>query len=69
MATLKATTNQNGHSIVVTTTVELIGVAVFAVLAGMNDDLGNVMVVIMWGVVLGWLLLNVTLFSSWVSKA
>lgn len=67
-ATTTATT-QTGHSIVVTTTVELIGVAAFTALAGMDDDLGKVLVVIMWGVTLGWLLLNITTFTGWINKA
>lgn len=60
---------QVGHGIIVVTTVELIGIAAFTALAGMNDDLGTVMVVIMWGVVIGWLMLNSSTLSSWVSKA
>lgn len=63
------TTNaQPGHSVVVTTTVELIGVAVLAFLAGTDDELGDVLVIVMWGIVLGWFLINANTFASWVSK-
>lgn len=68
-AITSSTTPQTGHSIVVTTTVELIGVAAFAALAGMDDDLGKLLVVVMWGIVLGWLLLNISTFSNWINKA
>lgn len=51
-------TQQTGHDIVTTTAIELIGVALFGILAGISDDMGSVMVVIMWGILLGWLLLN-----------
>lgn len=49
---------QPGNDVITTTTIELIGVAVFTMLAGINDDMGSVMVVIMWGILLGWLLLH-----------
>jgi hypothetical protein len=55
---------QQGHDVVSTTIVSVIGIAVFAVLAGVNDDMGTVMTVIMWGIVLGWFLLNVDAFNK-----
>lgn len=60
---MAATATQQGHDVVTTTIVSVIGITVFAVLAGMNDDMGTVMVVIMWGIVLGWFLLNADAFT------
>lgn len=64
-----ATTNeQPGHSLVVTTLVELLGVGLFTILAGINDDAGSVMVVIMWGILLGWMLLHTTQLAKLVGE-
>lgn len=51
-----------------TTAVELVGVALFGILAGINDDLGKVLVIVMWGFVLGWFLINAGQLKSMVSK-
>ena len=51
-------TKQPGYDIVVTTAVELLGVGLFGILAGMSDEMGSIMIVIMWGFVIGWLLVN-----------
>ena len=53
-----ATKSQPGHDLVTVTFVQLLGVAVFTMMAGISDDMGSVMVVIMWGIFLGWLLVN-----------
>jgi hypothetical protein len=50
--------SQSGHDLVATTLVELLGVATFAILAGMSDDMGKIMLIIMWGFVIGWMLLH-----------
>lgn len=50
--------SQPGRDIVTTTFVELLAVAVFAILAGMSDDIGKLMLILMWGFVLGWMLLH-----------
>lgn len=55
MAAAKA---QTGNDIVVTTTVELIGVALLSLLAGSNNNLGSVIVIVMAGFLIGWLLVN-----------
>lgn len=55
-----ATKAQPGHDIVTVTGVQLLGVGIFTIIAGINDDIGGVMVVIMWGIFLGWLLLHNT---------
>ncbi len=57
---------QPGADIVVVTAVQLLGVAVFTMLAGVSDDLGDVMVVIMWGLLLGWMLLHTTELGNMV---
>jgi hypothetical protein len=61
-----ATKAQPGFDIVSVTLIELVGVALFAILAGMSDNMGKVMLVIMWGIVLGWALLHVSELSSLV---
>jgi hypothetical protein len=57
---------QPGNSLVITTAVELLGVGVFTLLAGISDDMGALMVVIMWGIVLGWALLHTNELSNMV---
>lgn len=57
---------QQGHSVVTETFVGLLAVAVFAILAGMSDDMGKLVLVIMWGIVIGWMLLHTSELSSMV---
>jgi hypothetical protein len=57
---------QTGNNLVNTTFVGLVGVALFAILAGMSDDMGKIMLIIMWGIVLGWFLLHTSQLSSMV---
>ena len=59
---------QPGNDLVITTAVELLGVGVFTILAGVSDDLGQVMVVIMWGILLGWFLLHTSEFAKMVGS-
>jgi hypothetical protein len=66
MAAAKA---QSGNDIVVTTTIELIGVALLSLLAGADNNLGSVIVIIMAGFLIGWLLMNTAKLQSIVSKA
>lgn len=66
MATAKKPANQPGKDIVTVTFVELVGVAVFTMLAGISDDMGSVMVVLMWGILLGWMLLHTTELGNMV---
>jgi hypothetical protein len=58
MATSKLTQPQTGHDIVITTTVELVGVALMAILAGTSDGMGRIMVALMGGFMLVWLMTN-----------
>jgi uncharacterized membrane protein len=66
MAAKKA---QTGNDVVVTTAVELIGVSLLALLAGANNNLGSVIVIIMVGFLIGWLLINTSKLQSLVAKA
>jgi hypothetical protein len=50
--------SQQGHDVTTTTFVGLFGTAVFTMMAGISDDMGSVMVVLMWGFLLGWMLLH-----------
>lgn len=57
---------QPGHSLVDATAVQLLGIGLFTILAGMNEDLGDVLVIIMWGIFLGWLLIHTADFAKMV---
>lgn len=57
---------QAGHDITTTTFVELLAVLVFTVLAGMSDDLGKIMLILMWGFFLGWCLLHTSQLATMV---
>lgn len=67
--TTKKPATQPGSDIVVTATVELIGVGLLTLLAGVNKQLGNVVVIVMVGFAFVWLLINATKLQGWVSKA
>jgi hypothetical protein len=64
MAAAKAAAPKTGHEIVVTVTVELVGVALIAILAGMSDGLGRVMVALMSGFLLVFLITNATFLKG-----
>jgi hypothetical protein len=53
--------------VVTTTFISLTGVALFAILAGMSDNMGKIMLIIMWGFVLGWMLLHTSELKTLVS--
>lgn len=59
MATTKLTQPNTGHDVVVTVTVELVGVALLAILAGMSDGLGKVIVALMAGFFFVFIITNV----------
>ena len=63
------TTQQPGRNIVVTMTVELIGVGLLTLLAGVNKQLGNIVVIIMVGFLFVWLLVNTSELQGWLKKA
>jgi hypothetical protein len=58
--------SQPGRDIVTTTFASLVGVALFTILGGMNDQMGKVMLVLMWGFMLGWLLLHTSQLAGMV---
>lgn len=53
-----ATKRPAGSDLIVTTAFELIGVGIMSLLAGISDEMGTVVVIVMAGFLLGWLLLN-----------
>lgn len=71
MATKKVAkkTTQPGNDIIVTLTVELLGVGLLTILAGANRQLGGVIVIVMVGFLLGWLLINSQQLQGWIAKA
>lgn len=58
--------NQAGHDTVTTMFVELVAIALFAILAGMSDDVGRVMLVFMWGLVILWGITHTTELATMV---
>lgn len=60
---------QPGNDVVVTATVELLGVALLTILAGVSKQVGNVVVIVMVGFLVGWLLINTTELQGWLAKA
>lgn len=62
-------TTQPGNDIIVTLTVELLGVGLLTILAGANKQLGGVIVIVMVGFLLGWLLINSQQLQGWIGKA
>lgn len=59
-------TTQAGHDVVTTMFVELVAIALFAILAGMSDDMGKMMLIFMWGLVIGWMLLHTSQLATMV---
>jgi hypothetical protein len=68
MAAAKAKT-QPGSDIIATLAVELIGVGLLTLLAGVNKQLGNVVVIVMVGFMFVWLLINISTLQGWLKKA
>jgi hypothetical protein len=63
MAAAKATA-QPGADIVATTAFELIGVGLLALLAGTNDRVGNIIIIIMVGWLLIWAMAHTGLLQN-----
>lgn len=59
---------QPGRDIVVSTTVELLGVGIVALIAGISDEAGSTMVVFMAGLALIWFLMHVPQLQRIVGK-
>jgi hypothetical protein len=64
-----ATKTQPGNDLIITMTVELLGVGLLTLLAGVNRQMGTVVVIVMVGFLLGWLLINTTKLQGWLKKA
>lgn len=58
-----------GSDIVTTTAFELIAVGLMALLAGVSDDVGKVVVVVMTGFLIGWLIINAPTLAGWIKNA
>jgi hypothetical protein len=62
-------TEQPGYDIVVTTAFELIGVGLLSLIAGISDQVGHVVVIVMVGFLIAWALANTASLSKWVGNA
>jgi hypothetical protein len=56
------------HNIIVTVAIELIGVGLLALLAGISDEIGRIIVIIMVGIAIVWALSHTSLLSDMTSK-
>lgn len=63
MATVK---RQPGNDIVVTTAVELIGLSLLTLLAGTNDQMGSIVVIVMVGFAIAWALANTGILQKYL---
>jgi hypothetical protein len=59
---------QPGYDIVVTTAFELIGVGAMALLAGVSDNMGNIVIIVMVGFMIGWALSNTAVMEKFLGK-
>jgi hypothetical protein len=57
-----------GEDVIIKTIIELLGVGLLALIAGISDEVGNVMVVIMAGIMLIWLMTHSQQLQSIVGK-
>lgn len=69
MASTTATTTTGRPPAEIMLTVELIGILILAVVAGVNDDLGQLAVIFMVGIALGWTMINSQELGAIFSKA
>jgi len=56
---------QPGYDIVVTTAIELVGVGLLALLAGTNDNLGRIIIIIMAGWMLLWAMAHTGILTKY----
>jgi hypothetical protein len=56
---------QPGYDIVVTTAIELVGVGLLALLAGTNDNLGRIIIIIMAGWMLLWAMAHTGMLTKY----
>lgn len=62
------TAGATGHSIVVETVIELIGISLMAIIADTSKAAGKLMVLLMLGFAVMWFLVNVRYFASIIGK-
>lgn len=62
-------TKQPGYDIVTTSAFELIGIGLLTLIAGTNDQMGTIVVMMMAGFVIGWLIINSGTLGKWVKNA
>lgn len=67
MATTQAK-KQTGYDVVVTTAFELIGVGLMSLLAGVSDQMGSIVVIVMAGFMIGWMIMNSGTLERWVKN-
>ena len=60
---------QPGYDVVVTTAFELIGVGLLTLLAGVSNNMGSIVIIVMVGFLIGWLILNTGTLEKWVKNA
>jgi hypothetical protein len=61
--------SKTGHDVVITLTIELIGVGLMAAIADTGETMGKFMVSLMAGFFIIWFLFNYPYFNSILSKA
>ena len=64
----KPTASAGGSDIIVTTIIELLGIGLLALIAGISDQIGKIMVLIMSGILLIWMMTNSGLLTHIVGK-
>ena len=63
---MAAAKRQPGNDIVVTTAVELIGLSLLTLLAGTNDQMGSIVVIVMVGFAIAWALANTGVLQKYL---
>lgn len=64
-----ATKAKTGEDVIITTIIQLLGVGLLALIAGISDDVGSIVVTIMAGIMLIWLMTHSTQLKAIVSRA
>jgi hypothetical protein len=68
MATTKKPAKTPGYDIVVTTAFELIGIGLLALLAGVSNQVGKIVVILMVGFLIAWGLSNTGTLQKYLGK-
>jgi hypothetical protein len=67
-AATKPKGTSTGEDVIIKTIIELLGVGLLALVAGISDEFGNIMVVIMAGIMLIWLMTHAQELQKIVGK-